>query len=202
MKKILTIIAITLMSALPALASEVTGNLTSGIQTGISGLVMQAPLANPSSGTYSSSISVTLTPGAGSSEVRYTLDGSTPNCSSSTVYSSPINVSSTVTIKAVSCYPGGYTSPAGVYNYTITTSSSGGGSGGGGGGGLPPSGGGGAPQQCDADFNDDGKVDIFDLNILSNNWGSTTATATTGDANCDSKVDIFDLNILSTSWTG
>ncbi len=56
-------------------------------------------------------------------------------------------------------------------------------------------------NSCDADFNDDGKIDIFDLNILAVHWGSTNGTSTTGDANCDGKVDIFDLNAVAVSWS-
>ncbi len=70
-----------------------------------------------------------------------------------------------------------------------------------GGGGVIPGVFGGVNNSCDADFNDDGKVDIFDLNILSVNWGSNSASATTGDANCDAKVDIFDLNALAIAWS-
>jgi len=56
-------------------------------------------------------------------------------------------------------------------------------------------------NSCDADFNDDGKIDIFDLNILAVHWGSANGTSTTGDANCDGKVDIFDLNAVAVSWS-
>ena len=45
------------------------------------------------------------------------------------------------------------------------------------------------------DVNHDGKVDIFDYNILVANFGKT-GSAVTGDINHDGKVDIFDYNIL------
>lgn len=58
-----------------------------------------------------------------------------------------------------------------------------------------------APTTEQADFNDNGSVDILDFNILITNWGSTDATKATGDANNDEKVDIFDFNILITNWS-
>jgi hypothetical protein len=48
-----------------------------------------------------------------------------------------------------------------------------------------------------ADFNHDGKVDIFDYNILLANFGKAS---TTGDMNGDGKVDIFDYNMFVSMW--
>ncbi len=45
------------------------------------------------------------------------------------------------------------------------------------------------------DINGDGKVDIFDYNILVGNFGKS-GTGIQGDLNNDGKVDIFDYNIL------
>lgn len=58
------------------------------------------PTFNPPAGAYTAPINVTLsstTPGA---TIRYTLDGSNPNATS-TIYTTPIPVSSNTTIKAV-----------------------------------------------------------------------------------------------------
>jgi hypothetical protein len=58
------------------------------------------PTFSPSPGTYSSAQSVSISCTTSDATIRYTLDGSTPT-STSTVYSSPISVSSgSVTIKA------------------------------------------------------------------------------------------------------
>jgi peptidoglycan/xylan/chitin deacetylase (PgdA/CDA1 family) len=51
------------------------------------------------------------------------------------------------------------------------------------------------------DINGDGKVNLNDLSILSNNWNSTTATAAQGDLNGDGKVNLNDLSILSNNWS-
>jgi hypothetical protein len=61
------------------------------------------PAFTPAAGTYTSQQSVTLTdPGA---TIYYTIDGSAPT-SASTVYTNPIPVSSTTTIKAIATSPG------------------------------------------------------------------------------------------------
>ncbi len=57
------------------------------------------PTFDPDAGTYSLPQSVTLSCTTSDATIRYTTDGTTPT-TSSTVYSSPIPVSSTITIKA------------------------------------------------------------------------------------------------------
>jgi len=53
------------------------------------------------------------------------------------------------------------------------------------------------PVKNDSDLNGDGKVDIFDYNILMSDFGKTgVAGFTKSDINKDGKVDIFDYNIL------
>jgi hypothetical protein len=56
------------------------------------------PTFSPAGGTYSSAQSVTISTTTSGASIRYTTDGSTPT-SSSTVYSSPITVSATTTLK-------------------------------------------------------------------------------------------------------
>jgi len=64
-----------------------------------------APLFSPEPGSYAAGLSVSLDCPTKDAAIRYTLDGSVPTASS-TLYSSPINVASTVTIKAVAMKPG------------------------------------------------------------------------------------------------
>jgi hypothetical protein len=128
-----------------ALASQVTGTLTTGLNatlgTTVNGVVIAPPLPNPDAGNYTSTQSVTLT-ADGSSGIYYTTDGITvPTCSTGTAYSGPISVGSSMTIEAISCYSSGQSSTVAAYSYTITpviTSNvvSGGNGGGGGGGGY------------------------------------------------------------------
>ncbi len=51
-----------------------------------------------------------------------------------------------------------------------------------------------------ADFNEDGIVDLLDLDVLGSNWQSTGATKATGDANGDGTVDLLDLDVLGGQW--
>src|SRR6266851_3453315 len=76
------------------------------------------PTFSPAPGGYTTSQNVTLsdtTPGA---TIYYTLDGSPPTTSSS-IYSSPINISTTTTITAMAVAPGLNNSPIASGNYTI-----------------------------------------------------------------------------------
>jgi hypothetical protein len=63
------------------------------------------PVFNPAGGTYTSSQSVTITCSTPNSSIFYTNDGTLPT-PSSTPYSEPINVSSTVTLKAIATAAG------------------------------------------------------------------------------------------------
>ena len=79
------------------------------------------PTITPAGGTFSGSVTATLacaTPGA---TIRYTTDGSDPT-SSSTVYSSPLSVTSSGTIKAKAYKPSANASPIAVATFTITAS--------------------------------------------------------------------------------
>jgi len=93
-------------------ASEIEDTLTTGIQSGVGsmdGILKSAPTASPVAGSYTSSQSVSLT-AAGSTAICYTTNSTTPVCSSSiacstgSVYSSALSVSSTTTIKSIACY--------------------------------------------------------------------------------------------------
>jgi len=52
------------------------------------------------------------------------------------------------------------------------------------------------------DLNVDGVVNIFDINLVSSNWGNAgNAGTVTGDVNKDGIVNIFDINEISANWT-
>lgn len=104
----------------PVLASEITGTLTAGSGSTIEGTVIGPPIASPAPGTYGTAQSITLiSPGA--SSIRYTIDGSDPTCAGGgLLYISPIVVSSSFTIRAVSCYLSGTSSNVGSYTYVIS----------------------------------------------------------------------------------
>jgi Aspartyl protease len=49
----------------------------------------------------------------------------------------------------------------------------------------------------EGDVNGDGLIDIFDINLVSSNWGNAGGP---GDANGDGIVNIFDINVVSADW--
>lgn len=122
-------------------AAELTGTISTGVSTGMSGTVIADPVFSPVSGSYAGSQSVSIT-ASGANAVCYTSNGNTPTCATATTcgvgsntYSSSFTLGATTTIKAISCQNGANSAVvSGVY--TITPVSSGGGGGGGGGGGY------------------------------------------------------------------
>ena len=91
---------------------------------GTSGQVA-TPTFSPAGGTYSSSQTVTISTVTSGASIRYTTDGSTPTSTSGILYSSPVTVSASVTLKAIAY-------KAGMNNSTVNTAAYTIGSGGGG----------------------------------------------------------------------
>src|ERR1035437_2915292 len=170
------------------MASEVTGNLSTGLSstvgTTVNGVVIAPPVASPVAGNYTSAQSVGLT-ADGASNIYYTTDGTMPACQATGIlYSSPVSVSSSLTINAISCYPQSKSSTVAIYAYTISIPIV---SSGGGGGGSYSSGGGGgyASAPINATHGISGFV------ALMANWGKT-GFGNIADFNGDGKVDILD----------
>ena len=195
MKKFL--IPFLLVLPLSVSASEVTGTLSTGVETGIHGTVTVAPSASPGAGVYASAQSVTLA-AVGASAIRYTADGSTPSCSSGTAYASPIGVSSSQVITAIACYANGASSPTAAFQYAINPPSAPAPTSGGGGGGG--AGGGSSAPAVSGDANGDSLVNVLDFNTLIVHWNES-GSGVSGVLNSDSLVDIFDFNILIINWT-
>ncbi|MBW3538537.1 right-handed parallel beta-helix repeat-containing protein [Candidatus Parcubacteria bacterium] len=59
---------------------------------------------------------------------------------------------------------------------------------------LPP------PGPKPGDVNGDGKLDIFDLRIIGQNWQLSGRTRGQGDLNGDGVVNIFDLRVIGQNW--
>jgi peptidoglycan/xylan/chitin deacetylase (PgdA/CDA1 family) len=123
--------------------------------------------ASPPGGTYSAPLSVTLSTTSSSSSpgltIYYTTDGSIPTTTSGTIYSTPISIPTTATLKFIARDSAGNTSPIAVQDYIINNivssnsgSSGGGSSSGGGGGGFGGGGGGGGGSSGDS-FTPDGQ---------------------------------------------
>lgn len=86
---------------------------------GTSTPVCATPTFNPAGGTYFESQSVTISCGTNGATIHYTTDGSTPTANSA-VYSAPITVAETMTIKAIAMKEGYDNSGIAVADYTIT----------------------------------------------------------------------------------
>jgi hypothetical protein len=80
-----------------------------------------APVFSPKAGTYTSPQSVsmaTTTPGA---SIRYTTNGSTPTETNGTLYSGPVSIGSTATLKAIAYGSGLTDSSVSSATYTIAS---------------------------------------------------------------------------------
>ena len=78
-----------------------------------------APTFSPAAGTYTSTQSVTISDATTGATIYYTTNGTTPTTSSS-VYSAPITVSATETLKAIAVESGYTNSQAASASYTIS----------------------------------------------------------------------------------
>jgi nucleoid-associated protein YgaU len=78
-----------------------------------------APAFSPAEGTYADAQTVTLSTSTEGAEIRYTTDGSAPTATSGTVYSAPLPVSSTTTIRAMAAKTGMGDSPVVSATFTI-----------------------------------------------------------------------------------
>jgi hypothetical protein len=85
-----------------------------------------APSFSPVGGNYTSAQSVTITTATSGATIRYTTDGSTPTSTSGTIYSSPVSIAATATLKAIAYKSGMSDSTVTSDTYTINTGGGGG----------------------------------------------------------------------------
>lgn len=102
----------------------ISGTISNGLSAGQQVVVVVGPpTVSPTPGIFSTTQIVALVKPSGAKEVRYTTNGATPNCTDSTIYSSPISVTATTSIKAISCYTNGSVSNVVTFPYIISISS-------------------------------------------------------------------------------
>ncbi|MBK9503736.1 MAG: chitobiase/beta-hexosaminidase C-terminal domain-containing protein [Leptospiraceae bacterium] len=88
-------------------------------------VTIDAPTFSPPAGTYTSAQSVTISTTTTGAILCYTTDGSTPSCDSTptcasgALYSSPVSISTTTTLKALACKAGNQYSAVGTGDYVI-----------------------------------------------------------------------------------
>jgi hypothetical protein len=85
------------------------------------GTQVAAPVFNPAPGTYTSAQSVAMTSATTGAFIRYTTDGSTPTASVGTLYSGPVAITSTKTLKAIASKTGMDDSALTSGTYTVNT---------------------------------------------------------------------------------
>jgi hypothetical protein len=88
--------------------------------------VVGAPSFDPAGGTFDSAQTVTITTATSGAMIRYTTDGSTPTETSGVVYSTPVTIAATTTLKAIAYVAGEAASAVTSDTYTIETATGGG----------------------------------------------------------------------------
>ena len=116
-------VSISATATLKAIAYK-TGMTDSTVTTGqytISPPQVAAPTFNPGAGTYTSPQTVAITTTTSGASIRYTTDGSTPSETAGTLYSSPVSISTTATLKAIAYKSGMTDSTVTTGQYTINS---------------------------------------------------------------------------------
>jgi len=80
-----------------------------------------APVFSPPAGTYTNAQSVTITSTTGGASIRYTTNGVNPTSTTGTLYTGPVPISVTTTLKAIAFASGFSDSPVTTGLYTINT---------------------------------------------------------------------------------
>ena len=92
-------------------------------ETGSTTQTVATPTFNPAAGTYNQAQSVTITCSTSGATIYYTTNGSNPTTSSS-VYSAPLTINETTTVKAMAVKSGMNNSNVATATYTIQSGSS------------------------------------------------------------------------------
>jgi poly(beta-D-mannuronate) lyase len=87
-------------------------------QTSTAGQVA-TPTFSPAPGTYTGAQTISISSATAGASIRYTTNGSTPTPTTGTLYSGPITLSATATLKAIAYQSGLNPSPIGGGTYTI-----------------------------------------------------------------------------------
>lgn len=81
---------------------------------------VEDPTFSPGAGTYTSAQQVTLSTGTSGATIHYTTNGTTPSATVGTVYSAPITVATSTTLKAIATKSGSTDSSVSTASYIIT----------------------------------------------------------------------------------
>jgi hypothetical protein len=96
-----------------------TGLTDSTVATATYTIKAVAPTFSPAGGTYTAPQMVTLSSANSGASINYTLDGTAPSDTAGTVYTAPITISGTTTVKAIAYATGLTDSTVATATYTI-----------------------------------------------------------------------------------
>jgi hypothetical protein len=99
------------------LTDSAVSSATYTINTG----AVAAPIFSPGGGSYASAQSVSMTSATTGATIRYTTNGSTPTQAAGTIYTTPVTVAASMTLKALAYKTGLTDSPVTTASYTIST---------------------------------------------------------------------------------
>ena len=108
----------TTIKAMATASGMTDSNVASATYTIQAQQQVATPTFSPAAGTYTSSVTVTISDATSGATIRYTTDGTTPT-TSSPVYTGPITVSQTTTIQAMATLNGMTNSNVASATYTI-----------------------------------------------------------------------------------
>jgi galactose oxidase-like protein/chitobiase/beta-hexosaminidase-like protein/glyoxal oxidase-like protein len=111
-------IQVSTTTTIKAIASA-PGYSNSAVSTGLYTIAAFAPVFSPKAGTYTSAQSVSMTDATPGASIYYTTNGTTPT-TSSTLYTGPITVATTETVKAIAAASGYGNSAVTSAVYTIS----------------------------------------------------------------------------------
>lgn len=120
----IVVIGLALVGGLTTSASELSCVLSTATSTGCAPLsanpfVAFAPSASPTAGNYSVAQEVTFS-ASESASIRYTRDGASPTCAVGTLYTIPLPIKKSQTLRAIACYPGGVSSAVSTHAYLLS----------------------------------------------------------------------------------
>jgi hypothetical protein len=119
-----TTTSITISVPIGATTGNVAVTVNGVASNGVNFTVVAAtPTFSPAGGNYLTAQTVTMSTTTSGASIRYTTDGTAPSDTVGTVYSGPVTVSATTTLKAIA-YASGYTNSAvatAVYNILAAT---------------------------------------------------------------------------------
>ena len=115
-----TPVAVSVNTTIKAIAYK-TGMADSAVSSAAYSIAVAAPTFSPGTGTYGSTQNVTIGSTTSGASIRYTTNGSAPSETAGTLYSTPVAVSTTTTIKAIAYKTGMADSTVSSAMYTILT---------------------------------------------------------------------------------